>query len=82
MEIQNRNKDLTQVFDQRWKANHDYDSVKKAREQEKKFTDKMFNVKNNTNVPNISNSVEERVNRLNQNIGFVRDSYNRNRNIK
>ena len=40
----NRNEDLTKVFDRTWKANHNND-VKEARAKEKKFWDKMFNVK-------------------------------------
>ena len=40
----NREEDLTKVFDRRWKANHD-NGVKEAVESEKKFINKMFNVK-------------------------------------
>ena len=40
----NREEDLTKVFDRRWKANHD-NGVKEAVEREKKFINKMFNVK-------------------------------------
>ena len=38
------NEDLTRVFDRTWKANHNND-VKEARTKEKKFWNKMFNVK-------------------------------------
>lgn len=52
MQIYNRNEDLSKVFDRTWKANHN-DDVKRAREKEKKFIDKLFNVKpimeNNSN---------------------------------
>lgn len=44
MQIYNRNEDLSKVFDRTWKANHN-DDVKKAREKEKIFIDKLFNVK-------------------------------------
>jgi len=44
MQINSRKEDLTKVFDRTWKANHN-DDVKKAREKEKKFMDKLFNVK-------------------------------------
>ncbi len=44
MQINNRNEDLTKVFDRTWKANHN-DDVVKAKEKEKKFIDKLFNVK-------------------------------------
>lgn len=45
MQINNRMEDLTKVFDRTWKANHN-DDVKKAREKEKNFIDRLFNVKN------------------------------------
>ncbi len=38
-----RKQDLTEVFDQTWKANHNSD-VKLARGREKQFVNKMFNV--------------------------------------
>ena len=44
-----RNEDLTKVFDRTWKANHNND-VKEARSREKKFWNKMFNVKDNGNA--------------------------------
>lgn len=44
-----RNEDLTKVFDRTWKANHNND-VKEARGREKKFWNKMFNVKDNSNA--------------------------------
>lgn len=42
--MMNREEDLSKVFDRRWTANHN-DDVKKAREEEHKFMDKMFNTK-------------------------------------
>ena len=44
MQINNRQEDLTKVFDRNWKANHN-DDVKKARAREKEFIDKLFDVK-------------------------------------
>ena len=44
MQINNRQEDLTKVFDRTWKANHNND-VKEARAREKEFMNKMFNVK-------------------------------------
>ena len=44
-----RNEDLTKVFDRTWKANHNND-VKEARSREKKFWNKMLNVKDNSNA--------------------------------
>ena len=43
-----RNEDLTKVFDRTWKANHNND-VKEVRSREKKFWNKMLNVKDNGN---------------------------------
>ncbi len=45
MQINNRHEDLTKVFDRTWKANHN-DDVKQAKEKEKNFIDKLFNIKN------------------------------------
>lgn len=62
----NRQDDLSVVFDKMWKANHS-DDVKKMREKEKDFTDKMFNT--NRHVKNtISNKPDDMVNNLNKNI--------------
>ena len=44
MQINNRQEDLTKVFDRTWKANHN-DDVKQARKREKNFIDKLFNIK-------------------------------------
>lgn len=43
--MNNRQEDLTKVFDRTWTANHN-DVAKREREREKAFVDKMFNVKN------------------------------------
>lgn len=40
----NRQEDLTRVFDRTWNANHN-NGVKEAREKEKKFMNRLFNVK-------------------------------------
>ena len=44
MNNQNRNQDLTKVFDAKWKANHN-DDVKRAKAKERAFINKLFNVK-------------------------------------
>lgn len=46
----NRQEDLTKVFDKRWKASHN-DDVKRAREKDRDFMNKMFN----TNVNTVNN---------------------------
>ena len=48
----NRQDDLTRVFDKTWKANHN-DDVKRAREKDRDFMNKMFN----TNVNTVNNRV-------------------------
>ena len=73
--IQNRNKDLTQIFDSRWKANHDYDAVKKMKQHDRDFTNKMFNVRENNKV----NYMEERLKRLQGNLDALKNN-NRFRN--
>ena len=77
MNIQNRNKDLTQVFDQRWKANHNYEAVKQAKEHDKNFIDKMFN-KNKEEKPKQNiNYMQERLKRLNDNMSTLRNNRNK-----
>lgn len=43
--INNRQEDLSKVFDRTWKANHN-DVAKRGREREKEFMNKMFNTGN------------------------------------
>ena len=47
--INNRQEDLSKVFDRTWKANHN-DVAKRGREREKEFMNKMFN-SGNINKP-------------------------------
>ena len=47
--LNNRQEDLSKVFDKRWKANHN-DDVKLAREKEKKFMNEMFGTNNREEV--------------------------------
>ena len=47
----NRQDDVMKVFDKRWNANHS-DDVKKAKEREKSFINKMFNVKGDNKESN------------------------------
>lgn len=72
-----RNEDLTRVFDRTWKANHNND-VKEARAKEKKFWNKMFNVKE----CNFSNrgviTPGERVEKLQRNMNSAADFQKRN----
>lgn len=71
-----KNRDLTEVFDDRWKANHN-DDVKKAKQREIDFINKMFDVK--TSQTPSRNSSQENLARLNKNI---QDANNWNRHIQ
>lgn len=46
--INNRQEDLTKVFDRTWKANHN-DVAKRGKEKEKKFINKMFGTNRSVN---------------------------------
>lgn len=78
MQINNRMEDLTKVFDRTWKANHN-DDVKKAREKEKNFIDRLFNVKNSKDNNNNNNmkplTPNEQVGNLQRNINGM-NSFN------
>ena len=85
MQINSRQEDLMKVFDRTWKANHN-DDIKNAKEDEKKFIDKLFNVKpsieeNNTLKPL---TPEEKLNNLQKNINSMNKVNNQSKinNIK
>lgn len=79
----NREEDLTKVFDRRWKANHD-NGVKEAIDREKKFINKMFNVKEGPKRDNTYVTPDMRASNLNKQINGVYDIQKQNRinNIK
>ena len=52
MQINNRQEDLSKVFDRQWKANHN-DDIKNIKEKERSFMNKMFNVKETPSNNNI-----------------------------
>lgn len=65
--LNNRNKDLSQVFDQRWKASNIND--KKIKEERKQFNFKMFGIRDKEDVRKElrqANTVDAKVARLNQ----------------
>lgn len=74
----NRQDDLMNVFDKTWKANHN-DDVKRAKENEKKFMDKMFNTGSKNVIGKVGNTPLERVNNLNNNIDNARRGFNQNK---
>lgn len=73
-----RNEDLTKVFDRTWKANHNND-VQVARTKEKKFWNKMFNVKETESSKRGVITPNEQVGNLQKNINSANDFQNRNR---
>ena len=79
----NRQEDLMKVFDRRWKANHD-NGVKEAIDREKKFINKMFNVKEEPKMDNTYVTPDTRASNLNKQIEGAYDFQKQNRinNIK
>jgi len=79
----NREEDLTKVFERRWKANHD-NGVKEAVEREKKFINKMFNVKEEPKKDSTYITPDMRVSNLNRQIEGANSFQKQNRinNIK
>ncbi len=72
----NNQRDLTKIFDNQWKANHN--DMKKIENHEKDFVDRMFNVSNKTKTMEYKSpgqQASELQNRINQ----VRDV---NRGVK
>ena len=70
MDYNKRNKDLTEVFEQRYQANK-YDNIKKAKQEQNVFTFRMFGIKDkDTSRKELreSYSIESKVNNLNNKI--------------
>lgn len=72
-----RNEDLTKVFDRTWKANHNND-VKEARTKEKKFWNKMFNVKESSTSDRKIVTPNSQVSNLQRNMNSAVDFQKRN----
>ena len=51
----NRQEDLSKVFDRTWTANHN-DVAKRGRERERKFMNRMFGRKDNTEISHTTNN--------------------------
>lgn len=77
MQINNRQEDLMKVFDRTWKVNHS-DAIKKATEGEKKFIDRMFNVKSKDEKSNIHKPLtqKEQLSELQKNMNGMNDFNN------
>ena len=80
MQINDRKEDLTKVFDRTWKANHN-DDVKIAREREKDFMNRMFNVKPSLEKSNNLRPLtpSEQVDNLQKNMDGMNNFNNQNR---
>ena len=74
--IVKRNKDLTEIFNENWKANHN-DDVKIAREKEKEFWNKMFDV--NSSGGNVVGNMQRDFDNLNKNINSNNEIRRQNR---
>lgn len=72
-----RNEDLTKVFDRTWKANHNND-VKEARAKEKKFWNKMFNIKESSTSDRKIVTSNSQVSNLQRNMNSAADFQKRN----
>ena len=72
-----RNEDLTKVFDRTWKANPNND-VKEARTKEKKFWNKMFNVKESSTSDRKVVTPNSQVSNLQRNMNSAVDFQKRN----
>lgn len=72
-----RQEDLMKVFERRWKANHD-NGVKEAVDREKKFINKMFNVKEEVKESTYV-TPDMRANNLNKQMNGVYDIQKQNR---
>lgn len=72
-----RNEDLTKVFDRTWKANHNND-VKEARTKEKKFWNKMFNIKESSTSDRKVVTPNSQVSNLQRNMNSAVDFQKRN----
>lgn len=69
MNFENKNKDLTKVFDERYKANHE--QYEKIEQEKKSFNYKMFGIKEKKDLRQEilkSHSVSSQVKRLNTKI--------------
>ena len=78
MENLNRNKDLSQVFDERWRANKVDD--KKIKQARKDFNFKMYGIRDKEDVRKElreANTVNAKVERLNQKMSSL-NNFNRN----
>lgn len=76
-----RNNDLTEVFDQKWNANHGNNEI--VQQKKKDFNLKMFGIRDKNDVKKEmreANSVNGRVNNLNQKMSAMNNMNRFNNN--
>jgi len=79
MDFQNRNKDLTEVFDQRYNANHNYDNIKQKIDNQNEFMKKMYNIpdKDSRDINReVKSTKDATLERLNEKLGAL-NNHNR-----
>lgn len=76
-----RNNDLTEVFDQKWNANHGNNEI--VQQKKKDFNFKMFGIKDKADARKEmreANSVNSKVNNLNQRMNTMKNMNRFNNN--
>lgn len=82
MEFNKRVKDASQVFDSQWKVNHNYKERQEFLNQRQEHFNKMYNIKDKQDMRKEilnANSVNGRVESLNQNMRAASESQRLNR---
>ena len=76
MNFQNRNKDLTEVFNQRYNANHNYNNIKQNIDNNRNFMNKMYGVKDNSvnNRQPVLSTREATIQRLNEKMSALNNN--------
>ena len=84
MEFQKRIRDVSEVVDSQWKANHNYQEVKKYNEGRKAHFNKMYNIRDKEDMKKEileANSATGQIKRLQENMNASRgNDLFRNRN--
>lgn len=82
MEFNRRVKDVNQVFDSQWKANHNYKERQEFLDKRQQHFNKMYNIKDKQDIKKEilnANSVNGRVESLNQNMRAANEGQRLNR---
>ncbi len=84
MEFQKRIRDVSEVVDSQWKANHNYQEIKKYNEGRKAHFNKMYNIRDKEDMKKEileANSATGQIKRLQENMNASRgNDLFRNRN--